>query len=107
MGAGRAEKDRARLIAPHFVRLDQPVEVETLRLYFIDSMHADADGGNAIGVDGPGEEQIEAERPQDAASFGLFGQPQRRLEASEYLIRVGPRKCRKRDAQEKQSRRPG
>src|SRR5262249_314929 len=66
MGARRAEKDRARLIAPHLVGLDQPVDVETLRLDFIDSMRAEADRGNPVRVDGPGEDEVEAQPSQKA-----------------------------------------
>src|SRR5262249_48360808 len=66
MGARCAEKDRVRLIAPHLVGLDQSIDVETLRLDFIDSMRAEADRGNPVRVDGPGEDQIEAEPSQKA-----------------------------------------
>ena len=84
MHPGCAEKDRARLIAPDLVWLDQPVDVDPLRLLRVDALQAEPQRRNAVGVDGPGEEHEQAEPDRGA-------QAERAQIAGRHHVRTGSR----------------
>ena len=54
-GRSAAEKNRARLIAPHFIGLDEPVDIEPLRFERVNAMETQSDGGDSIGINAPSE----------------------------------------------------